>query len=146
MPGITGLRVHQLDAKGRLAFPSKFRAAVPDGGWLAAGAEQCLTFYPSEAWLDIERRLEAMDPLDPDVRDTKRRMFGMAEQVGFDGQGRINIPVDLLEFAGLTKEVVVIGTGDVIEIWDADAWRAKRDHIDVHAVEIMRRAGGGSST
>jgi division/cell wall cluster transcriptional repressor MraZ len=87
-----------------------------------------------------------MDPLDPDVRDTKRRMFGMAEQVGFDGQGRINIPVDLLEFAGLTKEVVVIGTGDVIEIWDADAWRAKRDHIDVHAVEIMRRAGGGSST
>lgn len=146
MPGITGLRVHQLDAKGRLAFPSKFRAAVPDGGWLAAGAEQCLTFYPCEAWLDIERRLEAMDPLDPDVRDTKRRMFGMAEQVGFDGQGRINIPVDLLEFAGLTKEVVVIGTGDVIEIWDADAWRAKRDHIDVHAVEIMRRAGGGSST
>jgi len=146
MRGITGLRVHRLDSKGRLAFPSRFRMSLPDGGTLTAGAERCLTLYPSEHWRKIEARLGAMDPLDPDVRDTRRRVFGMAEPVAFDGQGRINIPTHLLEFADLTKEVIVIGTGDVIEIWDADAWRAKRDHIDANAVEIMRRAGGGSTT
>ncbi len=143
MHGITGLRVHQLDAKGRLAFPSKFRALLPGGGVLTVGAERCLTFYPSERWRQIEDRLATMDSLDPDVRDTKRRVFGMAERVDFDGQGRINIPSHLVEFAGLAKQVVVIGTGDVIEIWDAEAWRDQRDRIDADAVAIMRRAGGG---
>ncbi len=110
---------------------------------LTVGAERCLTFYPSERWRQIEDRLATMDSLDPDVRDTKRRVFGMAERVDFDGQGRINIPAHLIEFAGLARKVVVIGTGDVIEIWDAEAWRDQRDRIDADAVAIMRRAGGG---
>ena len=145
MPSFKGTYVHQLDAKGRLAIPSKLRAQIPEGGALTVGAERCVTFYPAELWRETERELSSLDALNPDARDTKRRLFGSAEDVSFDGQGRIAIPAHLREYAALCKEVTVLGVGDVIELWDADEWRARSDRIDAVASEIMQRARGGAA-
>ncbi len=144
MSGFKGTFVHQLDAKGRLALPSKLRLQIPEGGTVTVGAERCVTFYPTDLWRATERSLNALDPLDPDVRDTKRRLFGAAEEVSFDRQGRIVLPGHLRDYAGLAKEVVVLGVGDLIELWDAGEWRSRRERIDTAASDIMRRAGGGA--
>ena len=143
MASFKGTYVHRLDTKGRLAIPRKLRTQIPDGGTLTVGAERCLSLYPQELWRDTERTLGNLDTLNPDARDTKRRLFGSAEDVTFDGQGRIAIATHLREHAGLAKEAVVLGVGNVIEIWDADEWRARSEHIDDNASEIMRRARGG---
>ena len=143
MPSFKGTYVHQLDTKGRLAVPSKLRAQVPDGGTLTVSAERCVTFYPAELWRKTEQGLNTLDPLNPDARDTKRRLFGSAEEVTFDRQGRIAIPTHLREYAGLAKEVVVLGVGDVIELWDVEEWRMRSERIDSDASGIMRRARGG---
>ncbi len=143
MASFKGTYVHQLDAKARLAFPSRLRAQIPQGGILTVSAENCLTFYPAALWSDVERELARLDPLNPDARDTKRQLFGSAEDVTFDKQGRIAIPVHLRDHAALTKEVVVMGVGDVIELWDATAWQKRHGRIVSDASEIMRRARGG---
>ena len=143
MASFKGTYVHQLDAKARLAFPSRLRAQIPEGGTLTVSAENCLTFYPAVLWSDMERELARLDPLNPDARDTKRQLFGSAEDVTFDKQGRIPIPFHLRDHAGLTKEVVVMGVGDVIELWDATAWQKRHVRIVADASDIMRRARGG---
>ena len=143
MASFKGTYVHQLDTKGRLAIPRKLRAQATEGGTLTVGAESCLTFYPADLWRDTERELGALDPLNPDARDTRRRVFGSAEDVSFDRQGRIVIPVHLREYAGLTKEVIVLGVGNVIELWDAGEWRARSERLDRDAATIMRRARPG---
>lgn len=143
MAAFKGTYLHQLDAKGRLAIPSRLRAQVSEGGTVTVGAEPCVTFYPVELWRETERELNRLDALNPDARDTKRRLFGSAEDVTFDGQGRIAIPAHLREYAALRKEVVVLGVGDVIELWDAEEWRARSERIDTAASDIMRRARGG---
>ncbi len=143
MASFKGTYVHQLDAKARLAFPSRLRAQIPEGGTLTVSAENCLTFYPAALWSGVERELATLDPLNPDARDTKRQIFGSAEDVTFDKQGRIPIPVHLRDHAELTKEVVVMGVGDVIELWDATAWQKRHVRIAADASDIMRRARGG---
>jgi MraZ protein len=143
MPSFKGTYVHRLDAKGRLAIPSKLRAQLPEGGTLTVSAERCLTLYPAELWRETEHALSGLDALNPDARDTKRRIFGSAEDVNFDSQGRVAIAAHLRDHAGLGREAVVLGVGNVIEVWDADEWRVRSEHIDDNASEIMRRARGG---
>jgi MraZ protein len=143
MASFKGTYVHLMDAKGRIAFPIRLRSQIPEGGTLTVAAEDCLTFYPADLWHDVERELVDLDPLNPDARDTKRQIFGSAEDATFDRQGRIAIPGHLREHAGLAKEVVVIGVGDLIELWDAVTWQERHDRIATNASNIMRRARGG---
>ena len=143
MASFKGTFVHQMDTKGRVAFPSRLRSQIPEGGTLTVAAEPCLTFYPTDLWHDVERELGRLDPLSPDVRDTKRQIFGSAEDATFDRQGRIAIPSHLRDHAHLGKEVVVMGVGDVIELWDATTWSERHGHIAADASDIMRRARGG---
>ncbi len=143
MASFKGTYVHQLDAKGRLAIPSRLRAQMEQGGTLTVDAEECLTLYPAGRWQEREHEISTLDPFNPDARDIKRRIFGSAEDVAFDRQGRIAIAAHLRDHAGLTKEVVVMGVGDVIELWDAAAWQERHVRIAADASNIMRRARGG---
>jgi len=99
MASFKGTYVHQLDAKARLAFPSRLRAQIPEGGTLTVSAENCLTFYPAVLWSDMRRELATLDQLNPDARYTKRQIFGSAEDVTFDKHCRIPIRFHLRDHA-----------------------------------------------
>jgi MraZ protein len=115
---LLGTHGYQLDPKGRVSLPAKFRAAFVDGCWITVGQDRCLFVFPRAEW---ERRSEevASSPLsDTDGRAYARLFFGSSEEAKLDGQGRITIPQRLREAVDIQKEVVVLGVRDRMEIWD----------------------------
>ena len=121
-----------LDAKGRLAMPARYRAEIADD---AAGrlvvtidhADRCLLVYPLPTWEDVERKLAKLPTMDPQARALQRLMIGHATDVELDAQGRLLIPPNLRDYAGLTRDVVLSGQGVRFELWDEAAWVAQRD-------------------
>jgi MraZ protein len=121
---LLGTHSYQLDPKGRVSLPAKFRAAFVDGAWITVGQDNCLYCFPRAEW---ERRSEeiASFPLsDNDGRALARMFFGSSDEVRLDGQGRVTIPQRLREAVGIDKEVVVLGVRDRMEIWDRDTYDA----------------------
>jgi len=130
---------HNVDGKGRLAIPARFRSRLEGGAVLTRGAEACLFVYPLGAWEEKARALEAAIT-DPDrLRRAQRRFFGMAHECELDGQGRIVLPAPLREYAGLPAngngngghgggggggEALVLGAGERFEIWSPERWHA----------------------
>jgi MraZ protein len=126
---------HTLDAKNRLTVPSKFRAALSGRVFLVKAVDRCISVYPEETYSAFTRAaLSGLNPFTPQARDLKRMLYGNAMDVELDGAGRIMLPASYLEHAGIaSREVVVTGAGDSLELWDRDAWQ------DYHA-ELTRRA------
>jgi MraZ protein len=121
---LLGTHSYQLDPKGRVSLPAKFRAAFVDGAWITVGQDNCLYCFPRAEW---ERRSEeiASFPLsDNDGRALARMFFGSSDEVRLDGQGRVTIPQRLREAVGIDKEVVVLGVRERMEIWDRDTYDA----------------------
>jgi MraZ protein len=121
---LLGTHSYQLDPKGRVSLPAKFRAAFVDGAWITVGQDSCLYCFPRAEW---ERRSEeiASFPLsDNDGRALARMFFGSSDEVRLDGQGRVTIPQRLREAVGIDKEVVVLGVRERMEIWDRDTYDA----------------------
>ncbi len=120
MTELLGTHRYQLDPKGRVSLPAKFRAAFADGCWLTMGQDRCLYVFPRAEW---ERRSEEVgaSPLsDADGRAFARFFFGSSDEARLDGQGRVTIPQRLREAVGIDKEVVVVGVRDRMEIWDRE--------------------------
>jgi MraZ protein len=127
-----GLNTVNVDAKGRLAIPARFREilAALDRVQLILTLnpwDKCLWLYPLEEWQDIELKLSGLSDYDKSSRRTKQIMRGYATDCSCDGQGRVLLPQELREIAGLTKQVVLLGQGNKLEIWDQSAWHAERD-------------------
>jgi MraZ protein len=121
---LLGTHGYQLDPKGRVSLPAKFRAAFVDGAWITVGQDRCLYCFPRAEW---DRRSEevASFPLsDNDGRAYSRLFFGSSDEVKLDGQGRVTIPQRLREAVGIDKEVVVLGVRDRMEIWDRETFEA----------------------
>jgi MraZ protein len=119
---LLGTHSYQLDPKGRVSLPARFREAFADGCWLTIGQDSCLYVFPRVEW---ERRSDevASSPLsDADGRAYARLFFGASDEAKVDGQGRITIPQRLRDAVGITKEVVVLGVRDRIEVWDRAAF------------------------
>jgi MraZ protein len=119
---LLGTHRYQLDPKGRVSLPSRFRAAFADGCWLTMGQDRCLYVFPRAEW---ERRSEEVGaaPLsDTDGRAYARFFFGSSDEARLDGQGRVTIPQRLREAAGIDKEVVVLGVRERMEIWDRETY------------------------
>jgi len=117
---LLGTHSYQLDPKGRVSLPARFREAFADGCWLTVGQDSCLYVFPRAEW---ERRSDevASSPLsDADGRAFARLFFGASDEARVDGQGRITIPQRLREAVGISKEVVVLGVRDRMEIWDRE--------------------------
>ena len=122
MSELLGAHRYQLDPKGRVSLPAKFKEVFADGCWLTLGQDNCLYVFPKAEW---ERRSEevASSPLsDADGRAFSRLFFGSSDVVSLDSQGRVTIPQRLREAAGITKEIVVLGVRDRMEIWDRDSY------------------------
>jgi MraZ protein len=113
---------HNLDYKGRLAVPKKFRDELASGAILTKGLDGCLFLYPKEAWEKLTSRLKELSVTRADTRAFERYLFGGATQVAFDPLGRIKIPEYLLAYASLKKEAVLVGILERVEIWNQKKW------------------------
>lgn len=122
-----------LDAKGRLAIPTRYRDRVQsrcDGQLVATiDRDHCLLLYPLPDWEEIERKLTRLPTLNAKVRGLQRLMLGYATELDLDGSGRILLPRELREFAGLERQAMLIGQGNKFELWDEETWQAKRDEL-----------------
>ena len=124
----------RLDEKGRLFLPAKFRDALAEGVVVTQGQENCLVVWPP-AVFDVEADKAAERPMaDKAARGYQRMFFSGGDEVVPDKQGRVSIPPALRDYAGLEKDVVVIGVRNRLEIWNPTAWD------DYQAAEIQRFA------
>ena len=122
---------HNLDEKGRLAIPAKFRADLKKGAVVTKGLDNCLFLYTKDAWEElITSKLSRLSFNKANQRAFARFMLSGASEVEFDAQGRIVLPEYLRHFADLHKQVVIAGLYDRLEVWDKDRWEAYRANND----------------
>lgn len=134
-----GRHQHNLDAKGRLAIPARFRDALGNGLVLTRGIDRCLALYPMEAWQQLAEKISALPMTDPDARSFRRMVFAEAVDLTLDGQGRILVPPELRRYAGLERESFVVGVHTSIEIWAPERWAEIQAGLDDDGVEVARR-------
>jgi MraZ protein len=118
-----GTHTPRLDDKGRLALPAKFRTELEGGLVITKGQERCLFVFPMVEFSRITELLRSAPVTQRNVRDYSRVFFASASHEVPDGQGRITVPSQLREYAGLSKDCVVIGANSRVEVWDAEAWQ-----------------------
>ncbi|HEC74907.1 MAG TPA: transcriptional regulator MraZ [Methylophaga aminisulfidivorans] len=127
-----GVATFNLDAKGRMAIPAKFRKHLDvccEGRLVVTidHSDHCLQLYPLPEWEQVEEKLAALPSLNPQVRKLKRMLLGYATECEMDSNGRILLPAKLREFAVLEKSVVMIGQGNKFELWNEQTWNALMD-------------------
>ena len=113
---------HTLDNKGRLTIPSKIRYELGETFVITRGIDKCLFVYPKEEWNNIISKYKTL-PNTKDARNFMRVFLSGASICEFDKQGRINISSPLINYADLTKECVIIGVSDRLEIWSMENWQ-----------------------
>ncbi len=121
MAELLGTHSYQLDPKGRVSLPARFREAFADGAVLTLGQDACLFCFPRAEWDERSREVRTLPLSDTQGRAYARMFFGKAEPVELDSQGRLLIPQRLRAEGGIRREVVVLGVYDRMEIWDREA-------------------------
>ncbi len=133
---------YSLDAKNRLTVPARYRAALADGVVLAKGFEQCVALWtPSGYDAFTQASLASFHPLSPEAQKLKRFFAANSLDTELDAAGRVGIPAFLLEHASLEKEVVVIGSGDALEIWNRATWAAYNAALSSQVTDITSHLG-----
>lgn len=128
-----GIYEHSLDAKGRLFIPAKIREELGEIFYVTLSSEQCLTAYSLVKWQAMKEKVNALSTLE---QKRARPLFAHAAKCELDGQGRILLPMNLRDFAGLKKDVTVVGCGETTEFWDTETW-APKDAAEVTPENIM---------
>ncbi len=134
MTGFLGEYESKLDAKGRFLFPAGFKKQMPEKGKdvsksvdgqfvLNRGFEKCLTLYPMHAWQPIFDRITELNDFDPKVRAFRRYFLNGAVTLRLDSAGRLLIPKNLCDYAGLGKQIVLASAVNKIEIWDKQQYQ-----------------------
>ena len=140
-----GTYEHTIDEKSRLTLPARFRDALGDGVVLARGLDGNVAVYPRETWrVTVEDRLSVLDPLSREARELRRFFFSGAAEADVDRSGRILVPGTLARHAQLTKEVVVTGNYDHLELWNPPAWEKHLNAVEgsvEHAAERLAAHG-----
>ena len=113
---------HSIDEKGRLIIPAKFTDELGNNFIITRGIDNCLFLYSNESWDKICNKLNSLPFTKKDARVFNRFFMSGATNVELDKQGRANISSPLIDYAHLSKECVIIGTGDRLEIWSQDDW------------------------
>ena len=121
-----------MDAKGRIAMPSKYRDRLVDAcaGRLVATIHlqvKCLLIYPLPMWEEIEQEIQELPRLKPEVGRIQRLLLGYASDIELDGNGRILLPAVLRGYAQLDKKAILLGQGKKIELWSESLWNDRRD-------------------
>ncbi len=120
MAELLGTHSYQLDPKGRISLPVRFREAFADGAYLTLGQDGCLFCFPRAEWEARSEEVRSVPLSDALGRARARMFFGNAEEVALDSQGRLLVPQRLRNEVGIKKEAVIVGVLDRMEIWDRD--------------------------
>lgn len=126
-----GVTTLSLDAKGRLAIPARYRESLRPGCAsqlvITIDKDGCLLLYPEPEWARIEQKLNNLPAFHKTTRILQRLYIGHAHEVEMDGQGRVLIPQELRDFAGLTRNLALVGQVNRFELWDAEEWARRRE-------------------
>ena len=138
---LLGAYEHTIDDKNRLTLPAKFRESfAQDTVVVTRGLDGCLEVFRGEDWARrVESRLAPMDPLSKETRKHQRFVFSGASESELDKQGRVMIPAPLLKHAQLSRDVVVTGMRDHLEIWDREAWARELAEVEGSADDVAER-------
>jgi MraZ protein len=141
---------HTIDKKGRLIIPSKFRESFKEYDveklYITRGLDKCLFVFTESEWKSAESKFKSISFTKTDSRKFNRILFAGASQIECDKQGRILIPKYLKEYAGIKRDVMIVGVSNRIEVWSRDAWQhyyngAKESFEDI-AEKLMMQEGG----
>lgn len=117
---------HSLDKKGRIILPSKLREALKETFVekcvMTKGLEGCLFLYPLDEWRLLEQKVKALPMTGREARAFSRQLLSGASECILDKQGRVFLPQNLRQYAGISREVVIIGVSNRMEIWSKDKW------------------------
>ena len=133
---------HNIDDKGRLVLPTKYRDKIGKGSIITIGFEGCLTIYPESEYLKTQEDLRKMPMTNRNVRNYLRVFEGSASEAEFDKQGRIKIPAHLIRHAHLEKECVIVGLNSVIEVWALDRWKEIEENGKNSFEELAENSSG----
>jgi MraZ protein len=142
---------HALDAKHRLTIPVKFRGALSDGVVLAPsheveeGAPRTVAIWTPEAYdAFTQSSLEGLNPFSPKARELKRFFFNASFDTELDAANRVMIPTPLLDYAGLSKEVMVTGSGECLEVWDRGRYGQNFEDVLTRIPDLAASLGNTS--
>jgi len=113
---------HNMDTKGRVIIPAKFRDELGEKFVATRGLDNCLFVYPMNEWSVLENKLTSLPLTSKNARTFVRFFFSGATECELDKQGRISIPANLRDYADLSKETIIIGLANRIELWSKDRW------------------------
>ena len=132
---------HNLDDKGRLAIPAKFRAILKKGAVVTKGLDNCLFLYSKEQFEEIAKKIASLPLSQSRARAFARHMIAGAMDLEFDNQGRITLPEYLRKFSGLNKKVIVVGLYNHLEIWNESAWNKYKLNSEKYSSSIAEALG-----
>lgn len=132
---------HNIDNKGRLAVPAKFRKLLKEGAVVTRGLDNCLFLYPKKSWQELAKKLAGLPISQSKARAFSRLMLAGAMDVDFDNQGRITLPEYLRKFSSLKKKAVVAGLYDRLEIWDEVVWNKYKTGAEQKSGDIAEALG-----
>ncbi len=133
---LIGSYQHNIDAKGRVIMPAKFREELGEVFYATKGTDSSIMVMSKELWEELGQRICSLPSAQ--TKDLQRFLFSSAAELIPDKQGRVLIPQMLRDYASLKKDVVIIGTGSRVEIWDADKWNEYNEAVSENQVlEIM---------
>lgn len=134
-----GEYIYSIDEKRRMAVPPKFRKDLNGGAVLTRGIDTCLSLYPTKEWQKLAGKLESLPAAKEAARGFARILLSGAVNVDFDKLGRILIPDYLKKYAGLKKNVTVIGLGNRIEVWDQKIWETYKVRTETQVGSIAEK-------
>ena len=130
MTGLIGEYNRTIDAKGRMSVPSKFSTVLGDSFVISKGFDGCLVIYTDEEWENFSEKLKQLNSADAVSRSIKRFFGSGASRVEIDAHGRVLVPATLIQYAGLKKDVTIVGTADGrAEVWDSEKWNSMNEDI-----------------
>lgn len=130
---------HTLDTKGRMFVPAKFRDDLGDTFIVTLGLDNCLFVFPQEEFDRLKAKLDAISITNKDARTFARFFFARASECEMDKQGRIMLPATLREYAGLTKDVTVVGVSNRVELWNTEAWESTHSFENFSPDELSEK-------
>ena len=137
---------HSLDAKDRLTIPARWRGALADGVVLFADLDPCVSIFPPPAYERMsDRYLGTLSPFSRDARMMKRRFHASSSDESLDSAGRVRLPRQMADRAGLAGTCVVVGVDDHIEVWSPERWAAEQSEIAEQTDRMARELSAGGA-
>lgn len=132
----------KIDGKGRLIIPSQYKTTSKQQNYFITNnlyrGQRHLDLFPEKEWLALEKRMSKLPSLNSDVQAFRRFYIASAVPVKVDAQGRLLVPQELREYAHLNEEIVLLGVGEKLEIWNATDWKKFQDHVVENFDQILK--------